>query len=100
MLFLIVLAVVAVTVAIVALQNGEAVTLSFLFWQVQAPLALVILAATAAGLVIGGLIGFARTVRRWTHRQAEPETEPGERSPLDAPPRVAHDPRSTIRAPR
>ena len=55
--FLIVLTVVAVIVAIGALQNGHATTVSFLFWQFEAPLALVILAATVAGLMIGGAIG-------------------------------------------
>jgi uncharacterized integral membrane protein len=68
--FLIVLTVVAVTVAVVALQNGHAVTVSFLVWQFETSLALVILGATAAGLVIGGVIGFARAMRRWSHRQA------------------------------
>ena len=63
--FLIVLIVVAVTVAAVALQNGHAVTVSFLFWQFDAPLVLVILGATVAGLGIGGALGFARAVRCW-----------------------------------
>ena len=44
MLFLIVLTVVAVAVAVGALQNGHP--------------------------VIGGVIGFARFVRRWSYRQA------------------------------
>jgi uncharacterized integral membrane protein len=79
--FLIVLTVVAVTVAVVALQNGHAVTVSFLFWQFEAPLALVILGATVAGLVIGGVIGFARAVRRWSHRQqASPPHDADRRS--------------------
>jgi uncharacterized integral membrane protein len=81
MLFLIVLTVVAVTVAVGALQNGHAVTISFLFWQFEAPLALIILGATVAGLVIGGVIGFARFVRRWSHRQAGPTVA----DPLPAP---------------
>ena len=46
--FLIVLTTVAVIVAVGALQNGHATTVSFLFWQFEAPLALVILAATVA----------------------------------------------------
>ena len=71
--FLIVLTVVSVIVAVVALQNGHAVIVSFLFWQFEAPLALVILGATMAGLVMGGVIGFARAVRRWSHRQAGPK---------------------------
>jgi uncharacterized integral membrane protein len=76
--FLIVVTIVAVIVAIVALQNGHAVTVSFLFWQFEAPLALVILGATVAGLAIGGVIGFARAVRRWSHRQAGPRAGSGE----------------------
>jgi uncharacterized integral membrane protein len=90
MLFLVVSTVVALTVAVVALQNGHAVTVSFLFWQFQAPLALVILGATAAGLVIGGVIGFVRAVRRWSHRQAEPRLAPGESTHVD-PPRTTRD---------
>jgi uncharacterized integral membrane protein len=43
MLFLILLAVVAVVVAVGALQNAQAVMVSFLFWQFEASLALVIL---------------------------------------------------------
>ena len=86
MLHLIVLTIVAVTVAVVALQNGHPVTVSFLFWQFDAPLALVILGATAAGLVIGGVIGFARAVRRWSsHRQAGSRAGSGESSHPDTP---------------
>jgi uncharacterized integral membrane protein len=76
--FLIVLTIVAVTVAVGAVQNGHATTVSFLFWQFEAPLALVILAAAVAGLVIGGVIGFARVLRRWSHRQARPVKGSGE----------------------
>jgi Lipopolysaccharide assembly protein A domain len=74
-----------VTVAVLTVQNGHAVTLSFLFWQFEAPLALVILFATAAGLVIGGVIGFVRAVRRWSHRQAEPGLASRETARVDAP---------------
>jgi hypothetical protein len=80
MLFLIVLTVIAVTVAVVALQNGHAVTLSFLFWQFEAPVTLIIFAATASGLVIGGLIRFARAVRRWSHGHVGLEAGSRERS--------------------
>lgn len=73
--FVIVLAVVAAVVTVGALQNGQAVTVSFLFWQFEAPLALVILASTAAGLVIGALVGWARALRRWRHRPAGPAPE-------------------------
>ena len=91
MLFLSVLTVVAVTVAVVALQNGQVAPVSFLFWQLQAPVALIILASTAAGLVIGGLIRFAGVVRRWSHRRAEPQTDVGDSRPTDDLPRAVHD---------
>jgi uncharacterized integral membrane protein len=80
MLFLIVLTVVAVTVAVVALQNGHAVSVSFLFWQFEASVALIILSATAGGLVVGGLIGFASAVRRWSHGHVRPAAGSGESS--------------------
>ena len=75
MLFLIVLTIVALLVAVGALQNGQAVTLSFLFWQFQSPLALVILAAAAGGVAIGILVGWAGAFRRWRHRPTKPAAE-------------------------
>jgi len=65
-----VVALVAVVVAVGVLQNGQAVTVSFFFWQFEAPLALIILAATGAGLTIGVLAGWARALTRWRHRAA------------------------------
>ena len=87
--YLIVLTAVAATVAVVALQNAHAVTVSFLLWQFETSLALVILGATVAGLVIGGVIGFARAVRRWS-RKAGPSAGSGKSSRGD-PPRSTTD---------
>jgi len=75
MLLLVVLTVVAVLVAVGALQNGQAVTVSFFFWQFQSPLALIILAAAAGGVTIGILVGWARAFRRWRHRPVRPAAE-------------------------
>ena len=68
MIFLFMLTAVALAVAIGALQNSEAVTVSFLFWQFDAPLALVILLSAAGGLLMGTVVGWARAVRGWGHR--------------------------------
>ncbi len=54
---------VAVAIAIFALQNAEPVTVRFLAWQVErAPLAAVILVSGAVGAILVSLIGF---VQRW-----------------------------------
>jgi uncharacterized integral membrane protein len=86
MFFLSVLFVLTMTVAVLAVQNAHEVPVSFLFWHFEVPLALMILGATSAGLVIGGLVGFAPSLRRWTRREARPE--PQHRGDGD-PPRAA-----------
>jgi uncharacterized integral membrane protein len=68
MRLLIVLSAVAMVVAVGVLQNGQAVTVSFLFWQFESPLALIILAAVAGGVAIAILVGWARALRRRRHR--------------------------------
>ena len=70
MVLTVVVALVAVVIAVGMLQNGQAVTVTFFFWQFEAPLALIILAATGAGLAIGVLVGWARALTRWRHRAA------------------------------
>jgi uncharacterized integral membrane protein len=67
MLLHILLSAVAVVVAVGALQNGQAVTVSFLFWQFESPLALIILAAAAGGVAIAIMVGWARALRRGRH---------------------------------
>ena len=64
MRLLILLSAVAMVVAVGALQNGQAVTVSFLFWHFESPLALIILAAAAGGVAIGILVGWAGALRR------------------------------------
>ena len=71
MLFMIVLTVLAVVVAVGALQNGQAVMVSFFFWQFEAPLAVVSLASTAIGVALGVVVGWARALRRWHRRPPE-----------------------------
>jgi uncharacterized integral membrane protein len=70
MLLLIVLSVLLLTVAIFALENAQAITVRFLSWQLQSSVAVVTLAATAAGVLIGGLFGLASRLRRWKRGRA------------------------------
>jgi len=82
--FLIVLSILLLAVAIFALENAQAVTLRFLFWQFESSMALVTLAATAAGVLIAGLVGGVSRLRRWkrdravmgAERPATPSSEP------------------------
>ena len=70
MLLLIVLSALLLVVAIFALENAQPVTVRFLYWQVQSSVAVVTLAATAAGVLIAGLVGLASRLRRWKHGRA------------------------------
>jgi uncharacterized integral membrane protein len=75
MFFLSVLFVLIMTVAVLAVQNAHEVPVSFLFWHFEVPMTLMLLGAMSAGLLVGGLVGFAPAVRRWTRREARPEPQ-------------------------
>ena len=70
MLLLIVLSVLLLAVAIFALENGQAITVRFIYWELQSSVAVVTLAATAAGVLIAGLIGLVSRLRRWKRGRA------------------------------
>ena len=70
LLLLIVLSVILLAVAIFALGNAQAVTVRFLYWELQSSVAVVTLAATAAGVLIAGLVGLASRLRRWKRGRA------------------------------
>jgi lipopolysaccharide assembly protein A len=65
MLSLIVLSVVLLLVVIFALQNPQAVTIRFLLWQLDSSLAVVALAAVAAGVLVAKLFELAKRLLRW-----------------------------------
>lgn len=58
----IVLALLAMAVALFALQNADQVTVTFLAWKLQSPLAAVILGSVAAGGIIAILLNLPLTV--------------------------------------
>jgi uncharacterized integral membrane protein len=84
MLFLILLSVLLLVVVIFALQNAEAVTIRFLFWQLQSSVALIALAATAVGVLIAKLFGLASRLLRW--KRGQPVAGPASPAPVDTVP--------------
>jgi uncharacterized integral membrane protein len=84
--------VLGVVVAIFAVQNVAAVEVRFFLWQIEGPLAAVVLGAVAAGLVLALLLGLPDTIlsrlrmRRLEHqvREANPEELPHPSSDIGA----------------
>jgi len=70
MLNLIVLSVLLLAVTIFALENAQAVTIRFLYWQLQSSVAVATLAAMAVGMAIAGVFGLAGRLRRWSRGRA------------------------------
>jgi len=74
--YLFVLVVLACVTILFALQNMQAITVSFFDWSVTLPIALVVVGAYALGMASGGsLLSFLR----WTMRRAKKPT-PGSAS--------------------
>ncbi len=84
MLSPIVLSVLLLVVVIFALQNAQAVTIRFLFWQLQSSVVVVALAATAASVLIAELFGFASRLLRW--KRGRPVTGPARPAALPSEP--------------
>lgn len=95
MLLLIVLSVLLLAVAIFALQNAQAVTVRFLYWEIQSSVAVVTLAATATGVLIAGLVGLVSRLRRWKRGRAA--TGAPRLTPLPSAPRSSAGPSSVAR---
>ena len=65
MVYLVVLSAVLLIVVVFALQNAQAVTIRFLFWQLESSLAILTLAFTAAGVMIAELLRLTNRLLRW-----------------------------------
>ena len=65
MLYLIILSIALLVVVVFVLQNAQAVTIRFLFWQLDSSLAILALAFTAAGVLIAELLRLATRLLRW-----------------------------------
>lgn len=87
---LIVLSVILLAVAIFALENAQAITVRFLYWELQSSVAVVTLAATGAGVLIAGLVGVVSRLRRWKRGRAA--TGAARLAPLPSAPRASAGP--------
>jgi uncharacterized integral membrane protein len=90
LLFLVVLSVLLLAVAIFALENGQPITVRFIYWELQSSVAVVTLAATAAGVLIAGVVGLASRLRRW--RRGRTATGAPRVAPLPSAPRASAGP--------
>ena len=63
-------------VAIFALQNAEPATVRFLHWQIRSSVAVVTLAATAAGALIAALLSWAARLLRWSRGRVAARAAP------------------------
>ena len=90
----------AVLTALFAIQNATVITVSYLVWQFEASLALVLILTLGVGILIGYLATLPSSwrkssqLRRTQHRQAELEDRVGARGAGDA----IEAPDSTVRS--
>ncbi|MDD3655272.1 MAG: LapA family protein [Atribacterota bacterium] len=63
-IFLLIAALIAVLAVIFALQNAVPITVSFLFWQVESSLALILIVAFIAGLITSFLFNILSDIKR------------------------------------
>lgn len=56
--------IIIVVVAIFSVQNAAPVSISFLFWQFQASLAIVIFLCAVSGIAVGAILTFMVRIRR------------------------------------
>lgn len=70
-IFLLIAALIAVFAVIFALQNAVPITVSFLFWQVESSLALILIMAFIAGVVTSLLFNMLSIIKKF--RAANPK---------------------------
>ena len=78
---IIVALIIVLIVAIFSVQNAAPVAISFLFWQFQASLAIIIFLCVLSGIIVGSILTFLIRIKR---QRKEKVNAPGprERKPL------------------
>jgi uncharacterized integral membrane protein len=78
---IIVALIIVLIVAIFSVQNAAPVAISFLFWQFQASLAIIIFLCVLSGIIVGSILTFLiRIKRQRKEKQASPGA-PREKTP-------------------
>jgi lipopolysaccharide assembly protein A len=78
---IIVALIIVLIVAIFSVQNAAPVAISFLFWQFQASLAIIIFLCVLSGIIVGSILTFLiRIKRQRKEKQASPGTSPREKT--------------------
>jgi uncharacterized integral membrane protein len=85
-LVFVVLTLLAVTIAVFALQNADPVVIRFLAWERHSSVALVTLGAACTGAVIGWLLGLVARLARRRRPGPEPPAPPAPPPPPPGPP--------------
>jgi uncharacterized integral membrane protein len=66
--------VIILIVAIFSVQNAAPVSISFLFWQFQASLAIIIFLCVLSGIIVGSILTFLIRIKR---QRKEKQASPG-----------------------
>jgi len=64
MVSIIVALIIVLIVAIFSVQNAAPVAISFLFWQFQASLAIIIFLCVLSGIIVGSILTFLIRIKR------------------------------------
>ena len=77
MVSIIVALIIVLIVAIFSVQNAAPVAISFLFWQFQASLAIIIFLCVLSGIIVGSILTFLIRIKR--QRKEKVSTLQGQR---------------------
>jgi len=74
---IIVALIIVLIIAIFSVQNAAPVSISFLFWQFQASLAIIIFLCVLSGIIVGSILTFLIRIKR--QRKEKASTLQGQR---------------------
>ena len=73
---IIVALIIVLIVAIFSVQNAAPVAITFLFWQFQASLAIIIFLCVLSGIIVGSILTFLIRIKRQRKEKIKPSGAP------------------------